>query len=137
MIAQDFKNTPPMIFQEFIASSAGKSIVVFVVGSKAVGAMSCVTKDKDSFKVDFAGPCVCTNMDLSANPAVEYLAIEAAKFLGLEVAEIEILIGENQNFILTEVNSCPDFLNFEIATGIDLADHILGIDILSFISARM
>ena len=35
--SSDVKNTPPMIFQEFIASSAGRNIVVDVVGTKPIG----------------------------------------------------------------------------------------------------
>ena len=38
------------------------------------GAMTCVAKEKDSFKVD-GNAATCKKMDLNENPAVEYLAI--------------------------------------------------------------
>lgn len=133
----------PLIFQEFIKSSTGKDIRVVVVGGKvrsfllmcflqlnfqALGAM--MRMANSGYKSNFHQGGSVKRINLSN--AVEWLAIDAAKQIGLDIAGIDLLIGSDtykictflrQKEILTfftgEVNSSPGFEGFETATGID------------------
>ncbi len=110
----------PMIFQEFIANSAGKDIRAIVVGGKVVGAMMRVAKS--GFKANFHQGGYVKKIKLS--PAVEWLAIEATRLIGLDVAGVDILIDKN-SYKICEINSSPGFNGFEMATEVDVPFHIL------------
>jgi gamma-F420-2:alpha-L-glutamate ligase len=110
----------PMVFQEYISKSSGRDIRVIVVGGKAVGAMMRIAKS--GFKANFHQGGIVKKIRLS--PAVEWLAIEATRLIGLEVAGVDILIDKD-TYKICEINSSPGFMGFEMATEVDVPFHIL------------
>jgi RimK family alpha-L-glutamate ligase len=110
----------PLIFQEYISNSAGRDIRVIVVGGKAIGGMMRVAKK--GFKSNFHQGGFVKPVKLT--PAIEWLAIEAARLIGLDIAGVDILIDKN-TYKICEINSTPGFQGFELATGIDVPKAIL------------
>lgn len=78
-----------LIFQEYIQSSHGKDIRVLVVGGKALGGM--MRTAKRGFDSSFKNGGNIKPVRLSN--ALEWLAIDAAKQIGLDVAGVDLLIG--------------------------------------------
>jgi len=113
-----------VVFQEFIANSAGRDVRVLVIGGKPIGAML-RTAGEGQFKANFSAGGTVTRFEL--NPEVEHLAVESARLLKLDIAGVDILFGDTQHMVC-EVNSSPGFQGFELATGIDVPrqvfDHI-------------
>jgi len=109
-----------IIIQEFISSSRGKDIRVFVIGGRAVGAMLRTGKP-ESFKANFSAGGRVEKIGLS--PALEWLAVESAKALGLEIAGVDILFDKD-GYKICEVNSSPYFRGFEKATGMNIPQEI-------------
>jgi gamma-F420-2:alpha-L-glutamate ligase len=110
----------PMIFQEFIAKSSGRDIRAIVVGGKVIGAMMRVARS--GFKANYHQGGYVKGIKLSQ--AVEWLAIEAARLVDLEIAGVDILIDQ-KTYKICEINSSPGFEGFELATGVDVPWHIL------------
>jgi len=109
-----------VIIQEFVTSSKGKDIRVFVVGGRAIGAML-RTARKGKFKANFSAGGTVALFNL--NPPVEWLAVELAKLVGLDVAGVDILF-DGDSYKVCEVNSSPGFEGFEKATGLNVPQEI-------------
>lgn len=117
----------PLIFQEYISNSKGRDIRVFIVGGKAIGAMMRVANK--GFKSNFHQGGYVKRVKLS--PVVEWLAIEAARLIGLDIAGVDILIDKD-TYRICEVNASPGFEGFELATGINVPKKML-----EFVSLRV
>lgn len=109
-----------LIIQEFVSSSKGKDIRVLVIGGRAIGAMLRIARE-GKFKANFSSGGEVAPFDL--NPAVEWLAVESARLLGLDIAGVDILFN-GDNYMVCEVNSSPGFEGFEKATGINVPKAI-------------
>lgn len=109
-----------LILQEFISSSRGKDIRVIVIAGRTIGAML-RTSASSSFKANFSAGGLVANYEL--NPAIEWLAIESARLIGLDIAGVDILF-DNDNYKICEVNSYPGFEGFEKATGVNVPEEI-------------
>jgi gamma-F420-2:alpha-L-glutamate ligase len=118
-LADMIDTTKPCIFQEYIKKSHGRDIRVFVVGGKAIGGMMRIAKK--GFKANFHQGGTVKPIKLS--PAIEWLAIEAARLVGLDIAGVDILI-DNDSYKICEINSSPGFQGFELATGINVPEYI-------------
>jgi len=117
-----------VIIQEFVSESAGKDIRVLVIGGRAIGAMLRKAPE-GKFKANFsAGGSV---EPLKLNPAMEWLAVESAKLLDLEIAGVDLLF-DGDNYKICEVNSSPQFQGFEQATEINVPAKIY-----KYISVRL
>ncbi|KTC87080.1 ATP-grasp domain-containing protein [Legionella brunensis] len=109
-----------MILQEFVATSYGRDLRVFVLGGKVVGCMKRTAKN--SFKANYSlGGEVAPYL---VTPEIEQLAIHCAQLFNLEIAGIDLLFAE-QGFKICEANSSPGFKGMELAIGKDLAVEIL------------
>ena len=108
------------LMQEYIASSKGQDIRINVVGNKAVVSML-RTNEKD-FRSNISNG----GHGSLYQPEKEYLdlAIKAAKALGLDFAGVDVMFGPNNEPIICEVKSNPQFKSTYDATGINLADVI-------------
>jgi len=118
-LADMIDTSKPCIFQEYIKKSHGRDIRVFIVGGKAIGGMMRIAKK--GFKANFHQGGSVKPVKLS--PAIEWLAIEAARLVGLDIAGVDILI-DNDSYKICEINSSPGFQGFELATGINVPDLI-------------
>lgn len=119
-VADMIDTSKPLILQEFISKSHGRDIRVIVVGGKAIGGMMRVAKK--GFKSNFHQGGYVKPVKLS--PAMEWLAIESTRLIGLDVGGVDILI-DNDTYKICEINASPGFQGFELATGINVAERIL------------
>jgi len=109
-----------VIIQEFVLFSNGKDIRVFVVGGRHIGAMVRIARE-GKLKANFSAGGTVASFDL--NPAMERLAVESAKLVGLDIAGIDILF-DGDSYRVCEVNSSPGFEGFEKATGLNVPQEI-------------
>lgn len=112
----------PMLFQEFIKSSAGKDLRLQVVGSQVVATMYRYSENGD-FRANVSNGGKMKPYE----PTKEQreLAIRCCKTLGLDFGGVDILFGENQEPIVCEVNSNAHFKNIFDCTGVNVADAIM------------
>jgi gamma-F420-2:alpha-L-glutamate ligase len=110
-----------LIFQEFISESRGRDIRMFVVGGRVVAAMERRARD-DSFKANYSigGEVLPFVPDRNA----EWLALESARLLGLDIAGIDLLFDKD-GYKICEANSSPGFEGLESCCDINIAEEIL------------
>jgi gamma-F420-2:alpha-L-glutamate ligase len=108
------------IVQEFVSSSKGKDIRVFVVGGMPIAAM--LRKGKEGkFKANIAAGGSGEPYEL--NPEVEWLSVKASQLLDLDIAGVDILF-DGEHFKVCEVNSALGFEGLEKATGVNVPHQI-------------
>ena len=108
------------LMQEYIASSKSRDIRINVVGNKAI--ISMLRENKNDFRSNISnGGTGC-----KFEPKQEYLdlAIKASKALGLDFAGVDVMFGPNDEPIICELNSNPQFASTLQYTGINLAEVI-------------
>ncbi len=110
-----------LILQEFISPSKGKDIRVIVIGGRTIGAMLRKAKGKN-FKANYSAGGQVSPFEL--NPAIEWLAVESARLMGLDIAGVDILFDKDNNYRICEINSYPGFEGFEKATGLNVPSEI-------------
>lgn len=107
----------PHIFQQFISSSRGVDFRIIVIGGEVVAYMKRENKNSYLSNLATGGKAYVIKLDDS------YLetAKKAAKILGLDYCGVDLLIGPNNEPILSEVNSNAFFEGIEKTTGINVA----------------
>ncbi|MEZ4180695.1 MAG: RimK family alpha-L-glutamate ligase [Candidatus Doudnabacteria bacterium] len=108
------------ILQEFISTKRGQDIRVIVVGGTPIGAMLRSGKEGD-YKANYSGGGTVKPIELT--PEIEWLAIESAKIIGLEVAGVDLLFDKD-GYRVCEVNASAGFEGFEKATNINVPQEI-------------
>ena len=107
----------PIIFQEYVKSSFGKSIRVLIIDGKVFG--SFIRKNKYDFRSNYGEEASSKVLE---NPSkYEGFAQEIANKLHIEYAGIDLLVYEDDNPILCEINSNAFFEEFEKVTGLNVA----------------
>lgn len=109
-----------IILQEFVQSSYGQDLRVFVVGGRVIGCMR--RYSETSFKANYSrgGKADAYTM----TPEIEWLAAETARLVDLDVAGIDLLFYGNE-FKVCEANSAPGFKGLETVLGRVVAEQIL------------
>jgi ribosomal protein S6--L-glutamate ligase len=110
-----------VLIQKFVRESSGRDMRAFVVGDRVVAAIRRVAQD-DEFRSNVHRGGRAERVDLA--PEFERSAILAAQILGLTVAGVDMLEGEDGPKIV-EVNSSPGLEGIEEATGVDVAGAII------------
>jgi len=110
-----------VLIQKFVAESKGKDLRCFVVGGKVVAAMR-RTAEGDEFRSNVHRGGHVEAVQLS--PEYEATAILAAQILGLSVAGVDLLEGNDGPQVM-EVNSSPGLEGIERATNVDIAGAII------------
>jgi ribosomal protein S6--L-glutamate ligase len=110
-----------VLIQQFIAESKGRDIRALVVGDRVVGAMR-RTAQGDEFRsnVHRGGSVEAVSLDAK----YERTAVRAAQIMGLRVAGVDMLEG-NDGPLVMEVNSSPGLEGIERATELDIAGAII------------
>ena len=110
-----------VLIQKFIAESRGRDIRALVVGDRVVAAMRRVA-DGDEFRsnVHRGGRVEPVTLD----PVYEQTAVRSAQIMGLRVAGVDMLEGEDGPLVM-EVNSSPGLQGIEAATKLDVAGAII------------
>lgn len=109
-----------ILFQEFIKSSAGKDIRVYVVGEKIVA--SALRHNPTDFRSNVNAGGSMQKIELSEEYAK--IALSAVKELGADFAGVDLLIGENGPLVC-EVNSNAHFTKLSEVTGVNVAQEIV------------
>jgi gamma-F420-2:alpha-L-glutamate ligase len=117
-----------IILQEFIESSRGKDLRVFVVGGRPIACIERSSND-NNFKANYSRGGQVTQFEMT--PEVKWLATETARLFGLEIAGIDLLF-DGKHFKICEANSSPGFKGIESCCDIDIADEIY-----NFIKVRL
>jgi ribosomal protein S6--L-glutamate ligase len=110
-----------VLVQKFIAESRGRDIRAFVVGDRVVAAMRRVAQGQE-FRSNVHRGGISEAVDLDH----EYseIAVRAAQILGLRVAGVDMLEG-NEGPLIMEVNSSPGLEGIEGATELDVAGAVI------------
>src|SRR5690606_2739476 len=110
-----------VLIQSFISESRGRDIRALVVGDRVVGAMRRkASGDEFRSNVHRGG----TVEPGALTPEYEQAAVRSAQIMGLRVAGVDMLEG-NEGPLVMEVNSSPGLEGIERATGLDLAGAII------------
>jgi RimK family alpha-L-glutamate ligase len=109
-----------LIVQEYLGHKPGEDLRVLVIGGKVLGVMKRTAPDGD-FRANITGGGTGENFPIDDN--IEYIALETAKILGLDIAGIDLLFTES-GYAVCEANSNPGFSGFEKYCEIDVADRI-------------
>ena len=112
----------PFELQEFINTSYGKDLRIYVVGNKVLGGMLRVNNSGD-FRANIEIGGIGEKYILTRE--LQDLAIKIVSLLKLDFAGIDILFGNNDEPILCEVNSNAYFISFNNILDINVADYII------------
>lgn len=107
----------PVQFQEYIASSFGKSLRVLIIDEKVVGAFQ--RYNTVDFRSNFGS--TATSKEFQLKGKYLELANKIAKLFKIEYAGIDFLFGKNDEPVLCEINSNAFFEEFEKTTKINVA----------------
>ena len=110
-----------VLIQRFVAESRGRDIRALVVGDRVVAAMRRVANG-DEFRSNVHRGGSVEPVELS--PEYERVAVRSAQIMGLKVAGVDMLEG-NDGPLVMEVNSSPGLQGIEAATGLDVAGAIV------------
>jgi len=110
-----------VLIQKFVAESKGKDVRAFVVGNRVVAAMRRKAQGQE-FRSNVHRGGKTEVVELSEE--YERTAVRAAQIMGLRVAGVDMLEGEDGPKIM-EVNSSPGLEGIEGATGVDVASAIV------------
>ena len=109
-----------IIIQEFIKSSYGKDLRVYVLGGKPIACMLRKSSDGD-FKANISNGGVGELFEI--NDEIYWLSVEATRVTGLDIAGVDLLFDES-GYKLCEVNSNPGFKGLEKYTDVNIAQQI-------------
>jgi gamma-F420-2:alpha-L-glutamate ligase len=109
-----------LILQEFVQTSFGRDLRVFVIGGRVVGCMERTASDT-GFKANFSSGGSVRQHEVT--PEIEWLATEAARILGLDIAGVDLLFDED-HFKICEVNSSPGFQGLSSCCNVNIPEEI-------------
>ena len=110
-----------VLIQEYVAESHGKDIRALVVGGKVVACMRRKARGRE-FRSNYHLNGTVEKVDISDEYAD--VACRAARVLGLNVAGVDLLEGNDGPLVL-EVNSSPGLEGIENASGANVAGAII------------
>ncbi|WP_136796514.1 RimK family alpha-L-glutamate ligase [Desulfosediminicola ganghwensis] len=110
-----------VLIQKFVKESKGRDIRAFVVGDRVVGAMRRVAQGQEFRSNVHRGG---TTEPVILDELYTQTAVRAAQILGLRVAGVDLLEGNDGPQIM-EVNSSPGLEGIEGCTQLDIAGAII------------
>ncbi len=110
-----------VLIQRFVKESKGRDIRALVVGDRVVAAMRRVAQG-DEFRSNVHRGGSVERVELDAE--YERVAVRAAQIMGLKVAGVDMLEGDEGPLVM-EVNSSPGLEGIEQATKLDVAGAII------------
>nr|WP_300681926.1 RimK family alpha-L-glutamate ligase [Nocardioides sp.] len=110
-----------VLIQKFIKESKGRDIRALVVGDRVVAAMR-RSAQGDEFRSNVHRGGSVERIEISEE--YEQTAVRAAQIMGLKVAGVDMLEGEDGPLVM-EVNSSPGLQGIEEATKLDVAGAII------------
>lgn len=114
-------DTPKILLvQEYVDAKPGEDLRVFVIGGKVIGAMKRHAPEGD-FRANISAGG--RGEPFEVNSEIDYLAREAARICGLDIAGIDLLFDKD-GYKICEANSAPGFEGFEKYCQVDVAGQI-------------
>jgi len=110
-----------VLIQRFVKESKGRDIRALVVGDRVVAAMRRTARG-DEFRSNVHRGGSVEKVELDAD--FERIAVRAAQIMGLKVAGVDLLEGDEGPLVM-EVNSSPGLEGIETATKLDVAGAIV------------
>src|SRR5690349_5192829 len=110
-----------VLIQSFVTESKGRDIRALVVGDRVVAAMR-RRANGDEFRSNVHRGGTVEPVELT--PEYEQAAVRSAQIMGLRVAGVDMLEG-NDGPLVMEVNSSPGLEGIEAATNLDVAGAIV------------
>jgi ribosomal protein S6--L-glutamate ligase len=110
-----------VLIQRFVAESKGRDIRALVVGDRVVAAMRRRAQPGEFRSNVHRGG---TTETIELDPEFQRVAVQSAQIMGLRVAGVDMLEGDDGPVIL-EVNSSPGLEGIETTTGLDVAGAIV------------
>lgn len=110
-----------VLIQRFIAESKGRDVRALVVGDRVVAAMRRRAQEGEFRSNLHRGG---TSEVIKLDPEFERVAVQSAQIMGLRVAGVDMLEGNDGPLVL-EVNSSPGLEGIETATELDVAGAII------------
>jgi ribosomal protein S6--L-glutamate ligase len=110
-----------VLIQKFVAESKGRDVRAFVVGDRVIAAMRRVAQGQE-FRSNVHRGGKTEAIELGDQ--YEETAVRAAQIMGLRVAGVDMLEGQDGPQIM-EVNSSPGLEGIEGATKLDIAGAIV------------
>ncbi len=111
-----------IMVQEFIREANGSDIRAFVIGGEVVAATKRIGRPGE-FRANIHRGATAVRVELSAEE--RHTAVRAAAAVGLNVSGVD-MVRSARGPLVMEVNSSPGLQGIESATGIDVADLIVG-----------
>ena len=118
LYSQIYRN--PIIFQEYVPSSYGKSIRVMVIDGKVIGCFE--RYNKYDFRSNFGEKADGKLME-KPEKCIDF-AQNVANILDIEYAGLDLLLDENNDPVLCEINSNAFFEEYEKVTGQNVAYEV-------------
>jgi gamma-F420-2:alpha-L-glutamate ligase len=91
-LIESTRSNANIILQQFITSSRGRDLRVFIVGGRAIACMQRIATD-GNFKANISRGGEARPYPMS--PEIEMLALEAARRVGLDIAGVDLLFDED------------------------------------------
>jgi len=110
-----------VLIQHFVSESRGRDIRALVVGDRVVAAMRRTARG-DEFRSNVHRGGTVERVELT--PEYEQVAVRSAQIMGLKVAGVDMLEGDDGPLVM-EVNSSPGLQGIEEATQLDVAGAII------------
>ncbi len=110
-----------VLIQKFVSESKGKDIRAFVIGDRVVAAMRRRAQGGE-FRSNVHRGGIVEAVELDAD--YERTAVRAAQIMGLRVAGVDMLEGQ-EGPVIMEVNSSPGLEGIEAASEIDVAGEVI------------
>ncbi len=114
-------DTWPYIMQEFIDSSFGKDLRIYVVGDECIASMKRENKSGD-FRANIEVGSLGTAYE--PNEKQKEVALKVVNALGLSFGGIDLLFGKDDDPIFCEANSNAYFNEIDRVSNIKVEDHI-------------
>lgn len=114
--------TKPMIFQKLVGSSIGRDLRLEVVGDRVIAGICRFSKQGD-FRANVSNGGSAKAYQVKERE--ERLAVRCCRLLGLTFGGVDLLFGEDGDFLVCEVNSNAHFKAMFECTGVNVAEEIL------------
>eukprot|EP00658_Telonema_sp_P-2_P000116 TRINITY_DN1003_c0_g1_i1.p1 TRINITY_DN1003_c0_g1~~TRINITY_DN1003_c0_g1_i1.p1 ORF type:complete len:515 (-),score=90.75 TRINITY_DN1003_c0_g1_i1:270-1814(-) len=113
--------TQPVVFQQFVSSSAGRDLRIIVANGKIVSAMMRIAST--GFKANFHQGGRVRSVNIS--PKLAEMAIRTARLCKLDIAGVDVLMDTDGGYVICEVNSSPGFEGMERASRVNVAKELV------------
>ena len=116
-----YKMDTSILLQQYVEEANGEDIRIFVIGNKVVASMK-RSSEVGEFRSNVHRGGKTEAIEITNKE--KYIALNAAKYLGLGVAGVD-LMRSKKGPVLLEVNASPGLQGIEAATGVNVAKHII------------